>query len=108
MGTAEYDRSAPVHDALTLPWDRQGEAHGPSWMPDPTFGHAGTAVTHFTDGPSDRAWAYDVALQPDAKVVVVGTLHYDVFSGGDSAAFAVARYRTGGTLDPDGALRLVE
>ncbi len=73
MGTAEYDRSAPVHDALTLPWDRQGEAHGPSWMPHPTFGHAGTAV-----------------------------------SGGDSAAFAVARYRTGGTLDPDGALRLVE
>jgi uncharacterized delta-60 repeat protein len=53
---------------------------------DPTFGSTGRAFVDFgglTDGP------YDVALQPDGKVLVVG----------EGPSFAVARLQPNGTLD---------
>src|SRR5262249_16583242 len=61
---------------------------------DPTFGIGGTVMTdlsHSTD------WANAVAIQPDGKIVVVGTTYkQNDFSDED---FAVARYNADGTLD---------
>lgn len=54
---------------------------------DPTFGSGGTVLTSF-GGPLSAA--FDVAIQPDGKIVAVG------LAGGD---FAVARYNANGTLD---------
>jgi uncharacterized delta-60 repeat protein len=57
---------------------------------DTTFGGDGKVTTDFTAG-YDEAW--DVALQPDGKIV----------AGGDTAGlggrFAIARYDTSGALD---------
>ncbi|MEQ1860763.1 MAG: hypothetical protein ABMA13_12585 [Chthoniobacteraceae bacterium] len=59
---------------------------------DPFFGSAGVVKTSITTG-IDRV--RDVALQKDGAIVVAGeTL---TFPGGD---FAVARYTSGGVLDP--------
>jgi len=61
---------------------------------DPTFGAGGKVVTdlnHSTD------WANAVAIQPDGKIVVVGTTYkQNDFSDED---FAVTRYNADGTLD---------
>ena len=60
---------------------------------DPTFGGDGTVMTNLT--PS-----YDVvngmALQPNGKIVVVGS----VSAGSDNGKIGVLRYRSDGTLDP--------
>lgn len=61
--------------------------------PDTSFGTAGNGTTITDFGNNDRA--YDVALQTDGKVVVVG--HTD--NGGALSQFAVARYTTSGALD---------
>ncbi|MEU7726948.1 calcium-binding protein [Streptomyces sp. NPDC040724] len=55
---------------------------------DPSFDGDGRVTTSF--GPADGA-AYDVALQSDGRIVAAGQY------GGD---FALARYNTGGGLDP--------
>jgi uncharacterized delta-60 repeat protein len=55
---------------------------------DPTFDGDGKALTNFGDNSSGVG---ALALQPDGKIVVVGS------SAGD---FAVARYNTDGSLDP--------
>ncbi|GAA3046285.1 hypothetical protein GCM10017562_04880 [Streptomyces roseofulvus] len=57
--------------------------------PDPSFDGDGRVLTSF--GPEDGG-AMDVALQSDGRIVTAGTY------GGD---FALARYNTGGGLDPD-------
>lgn len=57
---------------------------------DDTFSNDGVAITNFTGG-NDYAW--DMALQEDEKVVVVGAA-----AGGDER-FALARYETDGSLD---------
>ncbi len=61
---------------------------------DPTFGVGGKVMTdlsHSTD------WANAVAIQPDGKMVVVGTTYkQNDYSDED---FAVVRYNTDGTLD---------
>ena len=61
---------------------------------DPTFGTGGKVLTdlsHSTD------WANAVAIQPDGKIVVVGTTYkQNDYSDED---FAVARYNADGTLD---------
>jgi len=61
---------------------------------DPTFGVAGQVVTdlnHSTD------WANGVAIQPDGKMVVVGTTYkQNDYSDED---FAITRYNADGTLD---------
>ena len=58
---------------------------------DPTFGDAGIVTTTFPIG----SFATDAAVQPDGRIVVVGS------AAGPSASgeFAVARYETSGALD---------
>jgi uncharacterized delta-60 repeat protein len=58
---------------------------------DPTFGDDGIVRTNFTPG-DDVAW--DVAIQPDGRIVAVGG------AGFGQRGFLVARYRRDGTLDP--------
>lgn len=60
----------------------------PAGALDPGFGSGGLASTDF--GGFDQAWG--AALQPDGKLVVVGT-------GGPSADFLVVRYNQDGSLD---------
>lgn len=57
--------------------------------PDPAFDGDGRVTTSF--GPEDGG-AADVVLQPDGRIVVAGFYASD---------FALARYNTGGSLDPD-------
>ncbi|MFI8963933.1 calcium-binding protein [Streptomyces sp. NPDC053493] len=57
---------------------------------DPTFDGDGRVTTSF--GPPAEAGAMDLALQADGRLVAAG--HY----AGD---FALARYNTNGSLDPD-------
>ncbi len=66
----------------------------PDGTPDTTFGTNGTVTTTFTG--SNNGYANGIALQPDGKIVVVGTVnrpgYYD--------AWGVARYNPDGS--PDG------
>lgn len=66
---------------------------------DPTFGHGGRVRTNFTPGYDNLA---DVALTPGGKIVVAGTSAYDFIDDPDATemGFALARYRSDGTLDP--------
>ncbi|MFF1658467.1 calcium-binding protein [Streptomyces sp. NPDC058255] len=57
--------------------------------PDPAFGTAGQVVTSFTEG----ALGYDMALQPDGRIVVAG------YTGSTRFDFALARYNSDGSLD---------
>jgi uncharacterized delta-60 repeat protein len=69
---------------------------------DPTFSGDGVVLTRFSAG----AGAADVALQPDGRIVVVGSA---AFGDGGTWGFAVVRYGSDGTLDPtfggDGRVR---
>jgi uncharacterized delta-60 repeat protein len=58
---------------------------------DPAFGTGGKLTTSFGTFGADIEWANAVALQPDGKIVVAG--YHD-------GEFALARYNTGGSLDP--------
>ncbi|MFB9994579.1 NPCBM/NEW2 domain-containing protein [Deinococcus oregonensis] len=67
---------------------------------DPSYGQGGRILTDFapgqTDNPNDSRQSYganDAVLQPDGKLVVVGT------GGNQSSDFAVARYTTDGRPD---------
>ena len=60
---------------------------------DPTFGGDGTVMTDLT--PS-YDWANGMALQPDGKIVLVGS----VSAGSDNGKIGVLRYRSDGSLDP--------
>ncbi len=61
---------------------------------DPAFGSGGTLMTDFNRSTD---WANAVAIQPDGKLVVVGTTYkQNDYSNED---FAVARYNPDGTLD---------
>jgi uncharacterized delta-60 repeat protein len=71
------------------------------WRLDDSFGVAGRAETFFTSQHNDYAWAFDMATQPDGKIVVAGTLFREPAVAGDHADFAVARYLIDGSLDPD-------
>jgi uncharacterized delta-60 repeat protein len=63
--------------------------YNPDGTLDPDFGSGGVVTTLI--GAS--AWAFDVALQPDGKIVAAG-------AGGDTQVeFVVVRYRPDGTLD---------
>lgn len=65
--------------------------YNPGGSIDRTFGTEGTVVTDFEDGMDV---AYDVAVQPDGKIVAVG------YAGSlKRNTFAVARYSADGTLD---------
>jgi uncharacterized delta-60 repeat protein/RHS repeat-associated protein len=60
-------------------------------LEDDTFGTSGTVTMAF--GAWHIDWGYDVGVQPDGKVIVVGLSN---FSGGDGFAL---RYNVDGTLD---------
>src|SRR4029078_3703199 len=64
---------------------------------DTSFGDGGIVTTTFPEG----SYAFDMALQTDAKIIAAGTVFVD-FNPGDSSNtdFALARYNQDGT--PDG------
>jgi uncharacterized delta-60 repeat protein len=64
---------------------------------DASFGDHGKVFTNFS---THRDAANGVALQGDGKIVVVGTVQRETARGATVGKFAVARYDTGGTLDP--------
>ena len=67
--------------------------YNPAGSLDPTFGAGGRVITDFA---GDRDQAFAVALQPDGKLVAVGST-YSSETGDD---FALARYNPDGSLDP--------
>jgi uncharacterized delta-60 repeat protein len=67
----------------------------PDGVLDSTFGTSGITTSHIGSGPSA---ASGLALQPDGRIIVVGT----AFSNGATDDdFAIARYTSSGQLDPD-------
>lgn len=71
---------------------------------DPAFGNAGKITTHFKDSPSYAKWlagayARGIAVQPDGKLVAAGATTIGGFMT-VRVAYALARYRTDGSLDP--------
>jgi uncharacterized delta-60 repeat protein len=63
---------------------------------DPTFGNGGKVETDFGHNANDSA--YNLEIQPDGKIVVVGTTVVTA-KGSSQIVNAVARYNTNGTLD---------
>jgi uncharacterized delta-60 repeat protein len=63
----------------------------PNGNPDPTWGEGGVATTPL----GEFANAYDVAVQPDGKVVAVGEA-----PGTEGEDFAIVRYLASGIPDP--------
>lgn len=63
---------------------------------DTSFGDGGIVTTTFPEG----SYAFDVALQPDGKIIAAGTVFVD-FNIGESSDtdFALARYNPDGTPD---------
>jgi uncharacterized delta-60 repeat protein len=59
--------------------------------PDPSWGEGGVVTTHL----GKFASAFDVAVQPDGKIVVVGEA-----PGAKNEDFAIVRYLSNGKLDP--------
>ena len=53
----------------------------------------------FSHKSEDYAWAFEIAIQPDGKMVAAGTLHYAYGPNDLRAEIAVARYMPDGTLD---------
>src|ERR1051326_963603 len=63
---------------------------------DASFGNGGIVTTNFPEG----SYAFDVALQPDGKIIAAGTVFVDFVIGDSSNTdFALARYNTDGTPD---------
>jgi uncharacterized delta-60 repeat protein len=61
---------------------------------DGSFGTGGRVTTSFTNNSDE---AYDLALQPDGKIVVVGRVNGIAGNFGD---YGIARYSSAGVLDP--------
>jgi uncharacterized delta-60 repeat protein len=70
--------------------------YNPNGSLDTSFGDGGIVTTTFPQG----SYAFDVALQPDGKIIVAGTV-FVAFDPGESSDtdFALARYNTNGTPD---------
>jgi len=63
---------------------------------DTSFGSGGIVTTTFPEG----SYAFDVALQPDGKIIAAGTVFVEVNIGDMSDTdFALARYNSDGTPD---------
>lgn len=62
---------------------------------DNTFGSSGYVTTQFVTGKNARGW--DVAIQPDGKILVAGWSKVNTTPERDN--FAIARFNTDGTLD---------
>ena len=69
---------------------------GPAWPLasglDPTFDDDGIVLTPV----SDRSSGHDVVVQPDGRIVVVGSF----IPSGDSTQPVLVRYLSGGGIDP--------
>ena len=70
--------------------------YNPDGSLDASFSGDGLQTTDFATVYGSNAWANGVAIQPDGKIVAVGSVN-DV---DEYTHFAVARYRPNGTLDP--------
>src|SRR5213083_808630 len=70
--------------------------YNPNGSLDTSFGDGGIVTTTFPEG----SYAFDVALQPDGKIIAAGTVFVD-FNPGDMSDtdFALARYNPDGSLD---------
>jgi len=70
--------------------------YNPNGSLDTSFGSGGIVTTTFPEG----SYAFDVALQPDGKIIAAGTVFVD-FNPGDMSDtdFALARYNPDGSLD---------
>lgn len=68
----------------------------PDGTPDGSFGLGGFTVTDFLGG-DDYGWA--VALTPDEKIVVAGTVVAGAGTASPHNVFGVARFNSDGTLD---------
>ena len=66
--------------------------YNPDGSLDTTFGNGGTVTTDFLGAEDD---AFSVLIQPDGKIVAVGSANSPV----DFYDFAAARYLPNGTLD---------
>ena len=64
---------------------------------DSSFGGDGTVTTRFAGSVDEADWAEDVAVQPDGRIVVVGT--HATYGSDDGRDFIAARYLPDGTLD---------
>jgi uncharacterized delta-60 repeat protein len=67
----------------------------PTGKPDTTFGSGGLASAGFAGGEGLQG----VALQPDGKIIWVGSQGNPSFPAGGTFSFAVARFTANGTLD---------
>src|SRR5690242_9563670 len=67
----------------------------PAGKPDTTFGSGGLASAGFAGGEGPQG----VALQPDGKIIWVGSQGNPSFPAGGTFSFAVARFTANGTLD---------
>ena len=70
--------------------------YNPNGSLDRSFGNGGIVTTNFPQG----SYAFDVALQPDGKIIAAGTVFVN-FDPGESSNtdFALARYNPDGTPD---------
>ena len=70
--------------------------YNPNGSLDTSFGNGGIVTTIFPEG----SYAFDVALQPDGKIIAVGTVFVNFDPGEQSDTdFALARYNPDGTPD---------
>ena len=70
--------------------------YNPNGSLDRSFGNGGIVTTTFPEG----SYAFDVALQPDGKIIAAGTVFVDFIPGESSNTdFALARYNPDGTAD---------
>jgi len=70
--------------------------YNPNGSLDGSFGNGGIVTTTFPEG----SYAFDVALQPDGKIIAAGTVFVDFIPGESSNTdFALARYNPDGTPD---------
>jgi uncharacterized delta-60 repeat protein len=82
-----------THTDFTTWYDFGLARYNPDGSLDSSFGNGGKVATNFYLYDT----AYGVALQPDGKIVVVGSTV--AVSGSSQIDFAVARYNSNGTLD---------
>jgi len=69
------------------------QAAGAAGSLDPSFGQGGKVTTDFN---GNRDQAFDVAFQPDGKIVAVGSA---IVNAAQQSDFALARYNSDGSLD---------
>ncbi len=81
---------------FTFAGDFKVVRYNPNGSLDTSFGNGGIVTTTFPEG----SYAFDVALQPDGKIIAAGTVFVD-FNPGDlsDTDFALARYNSDGSLD---------